>query len=107
MSTPPKHTNTVTSCVCTLLLFVKPIFSLYIVELNVLKRKGLFSELVPVLVVEDSVPGLGSGGSTLNALLIVAEHLCAKTGCTVLKNEILTDARILIVHTVIQLNCIL
>jgi len=54
-----------------------------------------------VLVVPD--PGdndtnVGSGGATLNALLVVTEHLSARHGYTTICPELLLSARILIVH---------
>ncbi|NXO23926.1 FUK kinase, partial [Cisticola juncidis] len=51
-----------------------------------------------LLVVEDPWASLGSGGATLNALLVAAEHLSARAGCTVVTADVLRDARILILH---------
>ena len=51
-----------------------------------------------VLVVPDPGDGVGSGGATLNALLGVTEHLSARQGHTTVVPELLTSARVLIVH---------
>ncbi|NWY90532.1 FUK kinase, partial [Loxia curvirostra] len=51
-----------------------------------------------LLAVEDPWALLGSGGATLNALLVAAEHLSARAGCTVVTADVLRDARILILH---------
>ncbi|NXR14113.1 FUK kinase, partial [Semnornis frantzii] len=48
--------------------------------------------------VEDPWDHLGSGGATLNALLVAAEHLSARAGCTVVSSDVLREARILILH---------
>ena len=46
----------------------------------------------------ESGGGVGSGGATLNALLVVTEHLSAVSGHTTLVSDLLYTARILIVH---------
>ncbi|NXP04191.1 FUK kinase, partial [Thinocorus orbignyianus] len=51
-----------------------------------------------LLAVEDPWAPLGSGGATLNALLVAAEHLSARAGCTVVSSDVLREARILILH---------
>ncbi|NXL46302.1 FUK kinase, partial [Podilymbus podiceps] len=51
-----------------------------------------------LLAVEDPWARLGSGGATLNALLVAAEHLSARAGCTVVTSDVLRGARILILH---------
>ncbi|NXX51652.1 FUK kinase, partial [Tricholaema leucomelas] len=51
-----------------------------------------------LLAVEDPWDHLGSGGATLNALLVAAEHLSARAGCTVVSSDVLREARILILH---------
>ena len=50
------------------------------VELDIRKKRGLFSEDTVVLCVEDPTACVGSFGATLNALLAVTEHLSAKQG---------------------------
>ncbi|NXJ83259.1 FUK kinase, partial [Trogon melanurus] len=52
-----------------------------------------------LLALEDPWARLGSGGATLNALLVAAEHLSARAGCTVVTSDVLREARILILHT--------
>ncbi|KAM6123499.1 L-fucose kinase [Phoenicopterus ruber ruber] len=63
-------------------------------------RGGLGPRPPPLLLaVEDPWARLGSGGATLNALLVAAEHLSARAGCTVVTSDVLREARILILHT--------
>ncbi|XP_068267235.1 L-fucose kinase isoform X3 [Nyctibius grandis] len=63
-------------------------------------RGGLGPRPPPLLLaVEDPWASLGSGGATLNALLVAAEHLSARAGCTVVTADVLREARILILHT--------
>ncbi|XP_072728311.1 L-fucose kinase isoform X3 [Ciconia boyciana] len=62
-------------------------------------RGGLGPRPPPLLLaVEDPWARLGSGGATLNALLVAAEHLSARAGCTVVSSDVLREARILILH---------
>ena len=68
---------------------------------KIIKYRGIQTE--EVLVVPDpgdgeSGGGVGSGGATLNALLVVTEHLSAVSGHTTLVSDLLYTARILIVH---------
>lgn len=49
-------------------------------ELELRQSKGLISKDTLVLALEDPRGGVGSGGATLNALLVVTEHLSAKAG---------------------------
>ncbi|NXX78416.1 FUK kinase, partial [Urocolius indicus] len=51
-----------------------------------------------LLAVEDPWAQLGSGGATLNALLVAAEHLSARAGCTVVTADVLRAARVLVLH---------
>ncbi|NXT74836.1 FUK kinase, partial [Zapornia atra] len=51
-----------------------------------------------LLAVEDPWARLGSGGATLNALLVAAEHLSARAGRTVVSADVLRAARILVLH---------
>ena len=53
-------------------------FSPTVLELR--QSKGLISKDTLVLALEDPRGGVGSGGATLNALLVVTEHLSAKAG---------------------------
>ncbi|KAF7701866.1 hypothetical protein HF521_001149 [Silurus meridionalis] len=52
-----------------------------------------------LLTVPDPQEHVGSGGATLNALLVAAEHLSARAGYTVVTADVLHDAHILILHT--------
>ena len=51
-----------------------------------------------MLVVADPGLGVGSGGASLNALLVVAEHLAARAGHTTLVPDLLSQHSILILH---------
>jgi len=42
--------------------------------------------------------GVGSGGATLNALLVAAEHLSAREGHTTIVSNVLQTSKILIIH---------
>lgn len=56
-------------------------FIIYILcfeELKLKQRKGIISSETIILCVEDPEKPIGSGGATLNALLIVAEALSAR-----------------------------
>ncbi|XP_030313845.1 L-fucose kinase [Calypte anna] len=70
-------------------------------ELEIRRLRGSLGPHPPALLlaVEDPWERLGSGGATLNALLVAAEHLSARAGCTVVTADVLRDARILILHT--------
>ncbi|XP_064016607.1 L-fucose kinase isoform X2 [Pogoniulus pusillus] len=69
-------------------------------ELEVRRLRGGLGPRPPplLLAVEDPWHQLGSGGATLNALLVAAEHLSARAGCTVVSSDVLREARILILH---------
>ncbi|KAJ7382350.1 hypothetical protein OS493_035627 [Desmophyllum pertusum] len=49
-------------------------------ELEIHRSKGFISKDVLILNLEDPKGGVGSGGATLNAVLVVTEHLSAKAG---------------------------
>ncbi|XP_053304582.1 L-fucose kinase [Spea bombifrons] len=67
-------------------------------ELEVRKKRGHLPPDTILLTVEDPQAHVGSGGATLNALLVAAEHLSARAGYTVVSADVLKDARLLIVH---------
>ncbi|XP_048402241.1 L-fucose kinase [Stegostoma tigrinum] len=67
-------------------------------ELEIRQHKGSIAPDVVLLTVEDPQTRVGSGGATLNALLVAAEHLSAKAGYTVVTSDVLQTARILILH---------
>lgn len=52
-------------------------------ELELRQQKGQIQEDTILLTVEDPRGSVGSGGATLNALLVVCEHISAKRGYTV------------------------
>ena len=47
------------------------------------QKKGLIAQDIILLTVEDPKSEVGSGGATLNALLVVSEYISAKQGFTV------------------------
>lgn len=67
-------------------------------ELNLRKDRGDIDKDTILLTVEDPKSQVGSGGATLNALLVVAEHISAKMGYTVVNSDVLNTSLILIVH---------
>ncbi|XP_026166649.1 L-fucose kinase [Mastacembelus armatus] len=68
-------------------------------ELELRQQRGSISQGALVLTVQDRREPLGSGGATLNALLVAAEHLSNRAGYTVVTADVLDDAHILILHT--------
>ncbi|KAL7867613.1 hypothetical protein SRHO_G00089970 [Serrasalmus rhombeus] len=68
-------------------------------ELEIRQQRGSLSPRALLLTVSDPQERLGSGGATLNALLVAAEHLSARAGYTVVTADVLDDAHILILHT--------
>ncbi|KAM4614483.1 L-fucose kinase [Discoglossus pictus] len=67
-------------------------------ELEIRQLRGVLPSGTLLLTVEDPQTHIGSGGATLNALLVAAEHLSARAGHTVVSSEVLQDALILILH---------
>lgn len=49
-------------------------------ELEIHQSKGFLDKDVLLLTLEDPKARIGSGGATINALLVVTEHLSAKAG---------------------------
>ncbi|XP_051915941.1 L-fucose kinase isoform X2 [Hippocampus zosterae] len=68
-------------------------------ELELRQRRGCLCASTLLLTVQDRQEPLGSGGATLNALLVAAEHLSSRAGHTVVTADVLNDAHILILHT--------
>ncbi|XP_044126407.1 L-fucose kinase [Bufo gargarizans] len=68
-------------------------------ELEIRQRRGVLPAETLILTVEDPQGHVGSGGATLNALLVAAEHLSARAGYTVVSSDVLQGARLLILHT--------
>ncbi|XP_054856789.1 L-fucose kinase isoform X2 [Eublepharis macularius] len=67
-------------------------------ELEVRRDQGALGRHPILLTVEDPKVQVGSGGATLNALLVAAEHLSARAGYTVVTSDVLQKAWILILH---------
>ncbi|XP_075933700.1 LOW QUALITY PROTEIN: L-fucose kinase [Anarhichas minor] len=68
-------------------------------ELELRQQRGSLSPGSLVLTVQDRQEPLGSGGATLNALLVAAEHLSSRAGHTVVTADVLDEAHILILHS--------
>ncbi|KAM3829017.1 L-fucose kinase isoform 2-T2 [Vipera latastei] len=67
-------------------------------ELEIRRDRGSLGRETILLTVEDPKAQVGSGGATLNALLVAAEHLSAQAGYTVVTADVLQEARILVLH---------
>ncbi|KAM5263136.1 LOW QUALITY PROTEIN: L-fucose kinase [Ctenodactylus gundi] len=67
-------------------------------ELEVRQKREQIPAGTLLLAVEDPQMRVGSGGATLNALLVAAEHLSARAGFTVVTSDVLHSAWILILH---------
>nr|XP_002122353.1 L-fucose kinase-like [Ciona intestinalis] len=67
-------------------------------QLEMRQKLGELSKDLMILCIEDPQEGLGSGGATLNALLVVTELLSAKNNYTVVTSDVLKGAKILILH---------
>ncbi|XP_041626894.1 L-fucose kinase isoform X2 [Vulpes lagopus] len=67
-------------------------------ELEVRQKREQIPARTLLLAVEDPETRVGSGGATLNALLVAAEHLSARAGFTVVTSDVLHSAWILILH---------
>ncbi|XP_038138118.1 L-fucose kinase isoform X1 [Cyprinodon tularosa] len=68
-------------------------------ELELRQQRGSLPGAALLLTVRDRQEPLGSGGATLNALLVAAEHLSSRAGHTVVTADVLDEAHILILHT--------
>ncbi|XP_007567558.1 L-fucose kinase isoform X1 [Poecilia formosa] len=68
-------------------------------ELELRQKRGTLAGNALLLTVRDRQEPPGSGGATLNALLVAAEHLSSRAGYTVVTADVLDDAHILILHT--------
>eukprot|EP00047_Mylnosiga_fluctuans_P004512 m.234963 g.234963 ORF g.234963 m.234963 type:complete len:1084 (-) comp12747_c0_seq1:63-3314(-) len=72
--------------------------SFYLDEFKQRQDAGFISTKTRIMIAEDPNARVGSGGATLNALLVVTELLSALAGQTVVHSETLENARILILH---------
>ena len=70
------------NCASAKVYIEKLLTYLFLTEIEVRQQKGHIPEDVIVLTVEDPKSEVGSGGATLNALLVVAEYISAKQGFT-------------------------
>ena len=61
-------------------------------------QTGEAAELVLVVPDPGTTGGVGSGGASLNALLVLTEHLSARAGHTTIVPELLAEAKVLILH---------
>ena len=62
-------------------------------ELEIRQKREQIPAGTLLLVVEDPEVHVGSGGATLNALLVAAEHLSARAGFTVSGPDVPSSAR--------------
>ncbi|XP_032983432.1 L-fucose kinase isoform X3 [Rhinolophus ferrumequinum] len=67
-------------------------------ELEMRQKREQIPAGTLLVAVEDPETRVGSGGATLNALLVAAEHLSAQAGFTVITSDVLHSAWILILH---------
>ena len=67
-------------------------------QLELKQELGSLPKSLAILYIEDPLEGIGSGGATLNALLVVTEHLSARSGYNVVTSDVLNSSRILIMH---------
>ncbi|CAF0975030.1 unnamed protein product [Brachionus calyciflorus] len=67
-------------------------------ELELKKKKNLIDQETLIICIEDPERPIGSGGATLNALLVVSEALCAKKKLKLTVIDELKDKYILIMH---------
>ncbi|XP_057390779.1 L-fucose kinase isoform X7 [Balaenoptera acutorostrata] len=73
-------------------------------ELEIRQKREQIPTRTMLLAVEDPEVHVGSGGATLNALLVAAEHLSARAGFTVVTSDVLHSAWILILHMALCLK---
>jgi fucokinase len=62
---------------------VNQLVKLWILELKLRQEKALLDKESLIICIEDPEKPIGSGGATLNALLVVAESLSAQKGLKV------------------------
>ncbi|XP_031558045.1 L-fucose kinase-like [Actinia tenebrosa] len=65
-------------------------------ELDIRQNEGFIDKNTRILAIEDPKSRVGSGGATLNALLVVTEHLSAEAGFTTMDASVISKSRILI-----------
>ncbi|XP_028307471.1 L-fucose kinase [Gouania willdenowi] len=68
-------------------------------ELELRQQRGVLPASALLLTVPDRETAVGSGGATINALLVAAEHLSSRANHSVVTADVLDDAHILILHT--------
>ena len=67
-------------------------------ELEYRKKIGIIDKNTITLAVEDPQKEIGSGGATINALLVISELLSVKYNYSALSIDVLKDCHILIIH---------
>jgi hypothetical protein len=71
----------------------------YVSELARRQQRGIISAHTHLISVPDAtVAGGGSGGATLNAILVIAEHLSARAGDTFINSAHLAGQAIILLH---------
>ena len=67
-------------------------------KLDLKKKYGILPSDLLFLCIEYPQDHIGSGGATINALLVLAEHLSARLHHTVVTVDVLKQCRVLIMH---------
>ena len=67
-------------------------------ELELMKKYGKISIKTTTVAIADPQPNIGSGGATINAVLVISEMLSAKKGYYTLTSDVLKDSKILLIH---------
>lgn len=75
-----------------------------ITELEVRQKREQIPAGTLLLAVEDPQTRVGSGGATLNALLVAAEHLSARAGFTVSVSELLPLWPMSLLNSVVSMS---
>ena len=68
------------------------------------QKAGFIAKETVLVLAEDPLVKIGSGGATINALLMVTEMLSSQHGYTVANADTIMDASILILHLVRMLQ---
>lgn len=75
-------------------------------ELEIHQNKGFIDKDVLLLTLEDPKARVGSGGATVNALLVVTEHLSAKAGYEVWFYKMILTKLFYVLHNFGKQYCV-
>eukprot|EP00043_Microstomoeca_roanoka_P014311 m.141571 g.141571 ORF g.141571 m.141571 type:complete len:1080 (+) comp15983_c0_seq1:70-3309(+) len=70
----------------------------FLAELEKRREAGVIRKSTVLVAADDPKFKIGSGGATINALLMVTEMLSAQSGFTVVNADTIADAKILVLH---------